>query len=132
MNSISYQSKKTNPRTQYGFYNKYDKWEKTCYKGMEQHFYMRETKGPGAYLKQDFVHLSPTIKASQYSVPKSDRGLLTFKAKKQPGPGNYENDVQAITSRIKDATFAMPKASRDVSFSKYGALHSTLVKKGLF
>lgn len=82
VNSISYISKKQNPKTQYGFYNKYDKWEKTCYAGMEQHFYMRETKGPGAYLKQDFIHLSPTAKASQFSMPKSDRGLLTFQHKK--------------------------------------------------
>lgn len=65
-------------------------------------------------------------------MPKSDRGLLTFQAPKKPGPGNYDNDIQAIKSRIKDATFAMPKASRDVSFSKYGAEHSALVRKGLF
>ena len=93
---------------------------------------MRETKGPGAYLKQDFVHTSPTIKASQFSVPKNDRGLLTFAKPKVPGPGNYENDVQAIKSRIKDQTFAMPKASRDVSFAKYSSEHSALVRKGLF
>ena len=49
-NSISYRSKKRNPKTHMGFYNKYDKYEKICYKGMEQHFYMRDTKGPGAYL----------------------------------------------------------------------------------
>ena len=60
---------------------------------MEQHFYMRETKGPGAYLKQDFVHTSPTQKASQFSVPKTDRGLLTFKNARIPGPGNYANDI---------------------------------------
>ena len=93
---------------------------------------MRETKGPGAYLKQDFVHLSPTVKASQYSVPKSDRGLLTFSHKKQPGPGVYENGIQAIKSRLKEPSFAMPRASRDVSFSKYGAEHAALVRKGLF
>ena len=40
----------------------------------------------------DFVHLSLTKKASQYSVPKNDRGLLTKKFKGIPGPGNYEND----------------------------------------
>jgi hypothetical protein len=42
-NSISYISKKNHPKTANGFFNKYDKWERTCYKGMEQHFYMRET-----------------------------------------------------------------------------------------
>lgn len=35
INSISYMSKKQNPKTMHGFFNKYDKWEKTCYKGME-------------------------------------------------------------------------------------------------
>jgi len=49
-----------------------------------------------------------------------------------PGPGNYENGFQGIAVRNKEQTFAMPRATREVSFSKYGALHSTLVKKGLF
>jgi hypothetical protein len=67
-------------------------------------------------------------------VPKSDRGLLKVNnfRKVLPGPGNYHAELQAIKSRVNDATFAMPKASRDVSFSKYGALHRNLVKKGLF
>ena len=50
INSIAYQSKKRNPSSLNGFYNKYDKWEKTMYKGQEQHYYGRESKGPGAYL----------------------------------------------------------------------------------
>lgn len=100
---------------------------------MEQHFYGRETKGPGAYLKLGFIHLSPTKKASQFSVPKCDRGLLSYNMKRlSPGPGNYESEIQAIKTRIKDGTFAMPRASRDVSFSKYAAHHQELVKKGLF
>ena len=52
------------PKTMYGFFNKYDKWDKTCYKGMEQSFYGREGKGPGAYLKQDFVVTSPVKNTS--------------------------------------------------------------------
>lgn len=99
---------------------------------MEHHFYMRETKGPGAYLKQDFVHLSPTAKASEFSIPRTDRGLLSFSNNRKPGPGAYENGPQSIKTRIKDQTFAMPRASRDVSFAKYGAVHAELVKKGLF
>jgi hypothetical protein len=35
INSISYLSKKNNPQTEFGFFNKFDKYEKTCYKGME-------------------------------------------------------------------------------------------------
>ena len=62
----------------YGFFNTWEKQERTCYKGQEQHFYGRYGQGPGAYLKQDFVHLSLTKKASEFSIPKSDRGLLTM------------------------------------------------------
>jgi hypothetical protein len=67
-------------------------------------------------------------------VPKSDRGLLSYNPRKisPVGPGKYSPDLPAIKLRIKDATFAMPRASRDVSFSKYGAQHKTLIKKGLF
>lgn len=89
---------------------------------MEQHFYGREGKGPGAYLKQDFVHLSPTKKASQFSVSKADRGLLSgTKRKPLPGPGNYDFMDAAIKGKLKEKQFAMPKASRDISFSKYGS-----------
>lgn len=48
-NSISYKSAKMQ-KTLHGFYNKFDKQDKICHKGMEQHFYLRESKGPGAYL----------------------------------------------------------------------------------
>ena len=64
INSIAYKSVRENPKTMNGFFNKWDKWDKTCYAGMEQHFYGREGKGPGAYVNQDFVHLSPSRKAS--------------------------------------------------------------------
>ena len=50
INSIAYKSLRENPKTMNGFFNKYDKWDKTCYAGMEQHFYGREGKGPGAYV----------------------------------------------------------------------------------
>lgn len=59
-NSIAYKSKMEHPKTSHGFYNKYDKQEGICYKGMEKHFYLRETAGPGAYLPIDFVGDSMT------------------------------------------------------------------------
>mmetsp|Transcript_2236 Transcript_2236/g.3391 ORF Transcript_2236/g.3391 Transcript_2236/m.3391 type:complete len:123 (-) Transcript_2236:123-491(-) len=92
--SLSYKSKKSMKSTtqQHGFFNKYDKYEKICYKGMEQHFYCRDTKGPGAYLPQSFVHQSLTKKAQEYSVPKNNRGLLTAKDNRLPGPANYQPD----------------------------------------
>lgn len=34
-NSISYLSSKNKPQTLYGFYNKFDKQERTCFKGQE-------------------------------------------------------------------------------------------------
>ena len=80
-----------NPSTEHGFYNTYDKYDKICYDGMQKHYYLRETKGPGAYLNSDFIHTSPTLKASQYSIPKDDRGLLSYRIHKLPGPGKYDS-----------------------------------------
>lgn len=74
-NSISYISANKH-KTLSGFYNKYDKWQHTCYGGMDHDFYGREGKGPGAYLKTDFVATSPTKIAAKFSVPRNDRGLL--------------------------------------------------------
>jgi hypothetical protein len=58
-------------------------------------------KGPGAYLKTDFIHTSPTIKAAQFSISKADRGLLTNMRKPSPGPGNYENGPQHIRNKTQ-------------------------------
>ena len=83
-------------------------------------------------MKTDFVHLSPSRKAAEFSISKADRGLLSNNPRKiSPGPGNYENGSQAIHTRLREATFALPKATRDVSFSKYSAEHSILISKGL-
>ena len=49
-NSLSYISVSKNAPSEHGFYNNFDKYEKLMYRGQEQHFYMRETLGPGAYL----------------------------------------------------------------------------------
>ena len=128
--SISYQSVKTNPKTPYGFYNNYDKYEKICYHGMEHHFYLRESQGPGAYLPLDQIYDSKSRKAQQYSVPRNNRGLLAKSPQKNPGPTEYED--QAIPVRKQQQPrFKMPKATRDIPFSKYNAVHSELVRKGL-
>ena len=100
---------------------------------MDHDFYGREGKGPGAYLKQEFVATSPTRVASKYSVPQNDRGLLSPKRKTPlPGPANYETDKSAIKLRKYDGACKMGNASRDISFSKYGAVHSHLIEKGLY
>jgi hypothetical protein len=100
---------------------------------MDHDFYGREGKGPGAYLKTDFVATSPTKIASKYSMPKNDRGLLSPKRiTAVPGPANYETDISAIKLRKYDGACKMGNASRDISFSKYGAVHSHIVAKGLY
>lgn len=80
-NSLSYRSKMSNPASNNGFYNKYDKYDNICYKGMEKHFYLRESAGPGAYLPIEYIYESKTQRAGQYSVPKDKRGLLSSKVK---------------------------------------------------
>ncbi len=99
---------------------------------MDHDFYGREGKGPGAYMPTRFVALSPTKIASKYSVPKNDRGLLKPKIRKHPGPAEYETDMSAIRLRKYDGACKMGNASRDISFSKYGAVHSHLIEKGLY
>jgi len=42
-----------------------------------------------------------------------------------------EYSPDSIKLKKTEAKFKMPKASRDIPFSKYGAAHSELVSKGL-
>ena len=44
-------------------------------------------------------------------------------------PDRYENDTLKVKLLSPRAT--IPKTSRDISFSRYGAVHSELVYKGL-
>jgi len=97
---------------------------------MEKHFYLRETVGPGTYMPQDMVYQSYNTKASKYSVPKNDRKLLTRERERVPAAAHYEPKKHEVLK--KEPAFSIGKSSRDVSFSKYTALHSNLVKKGLF
>lgn len=130
--SLSYlsQNSKTNKNQAHTFYNSYDKYEKICYKGMEHHFYLRESVGPGQYMPQGMVLQSHNTKSSQYSVPKNDRKLLKKEKEKVPAGAHYQPKKFEVMK--KKPAFSIGKASRDVSFSKYTALHSELVKKGLF
>jgi len=130
--SLAYQSLKkvAIARNQHGFYNGYDKYDKICYDGMEKHFYLRETKGPGAYLSQDAQSLKRVNTQISYSVPKRDRGLLTSTPSKSPGPTDYKlTEIQKVMR--KSGIFKMPKASRDIPFSKYSSVHQQLISKGI-
>lgn len=97
---------------------------------MEKHFYLREGLGPGAYLPQDFIHHSKTRKASEYSMPKKNRGLLTKGGHASPGPMEYNPEKLAVVPQ--NARFKMTKSTRDIPFSKYSSQHSELVKKGIY
>lgn len=130
--SISYlsQNSKTNKNQAHTFYNSYDKYEGICYKGMEKHFYLRETVGPGHYMPLGMVYQSHNPKASQYSVPKNDRKLLKKAVEVVPAGAHYQPEKKVVMK--KRPAYSIGRSSRDVSFSKYTALHSELVKKGLF
>ncbi len=65
-------------------------------------------------------------------MPKSDRGLLTFKDNKRPGPGEYKNEEQGMKVLNKAQTFASPKATRDICFSRYNAVHNELIRNGIY
>lgn len=70
-------SQKKNPAGDNGFFNPYSKYDKIIEKGMEKYFYGRETKGPGAYLPTDVIVASSVHKKGEnFSIPKSNRGLL--------------------------------------------------------
>jgi hypothetical protein len=97
---------------------------------MEKHFYLRETQGPGAYLSQNAKSLSRTKTSTSYSIPKSDRGLLTSSPSKQPGPQDYENCDLNLWLK-KDSNFKMQRATRDIPFSKYNGVFKELVSKGI-
>ena len=81
-------------------------------------------------MTQDNIETSNVKTTSKYSVPKNNRGLLTKGPHKSPGPTEYS--PLKIANMHKEPKFKMPRASRDISFSKYNSLHSELVKKGLY
>ena len=71
-----------------------------------------------------------TKKASEYSMPKKNRGLLSKGKHASPGPTEYRPDKIAFQN--KEATFKIGKATRDIPFSKYGSIHAELVRKGIY
>ena len=97
---------------------------------MEHAFYLKESPGVGSYLKdQETVNHSMLKNSSRFKFPKNDRKLLQLGDQVTPGPAQYNNDT--IITKLREARTKLGQASRDVSFSKYGALHSELVAKGL-
>jgi hypothetical protein len=63
-------------------------------------------------------------------MPKNNRGLLSSKMSKTPGPVEYLADQ--IAFKNKAPITKMGKASRDIPFSKYGSVHAELVRKGIY
>lgn len=76
VNSLSYISKLKNSPSLKGFNSPHSKYDQIIYKGQEKHYYGRNGKGPGAYLKQDMVMTSNYKSSPRAIIPKSDRGLL--------------------------------------------------------
>lgn len=124
------ENSKVNKNQAHSFYNSYDRYEKICYKGMEKHFYLKESVGPGHYMPLGVVHQSYNTNSSKYSVPKNDRKLLKKSVEVVPAGAHYNPKKFEVTK--KQPSFSIGRSSRDVSFSKYTALHSELVRKGLF
>ena len=98
---------------------------------MEHSFYLKESPGVGTYMKdQETVIQSMLRNSSHFKFPKNDRKLQQGSGEKvTPGPHEYDNDT--IKTKLTEPRMKVGQASRDVPFSKYGALHSELVRKGL-
>ena len=97
---------------------------------MEQSYYLKESPGVGNYMKdQETVIHSMLRNSSHFKFPKNDRKLQQGSEKVTPGPSEYDNDT--IKTKLTEPRMTVGNASRDVPFSKYGALHSELVRKGL-
>ena len=99
---------------------------------MERAYYLRESKaqGPGAYIPMDLIYDSTSRRAQKYSVPRTSRGLLEKSPQKYPGPTDYEDNTIQVRKRLQPM-HKMPRAARETSFSKYSAIHSELIRKGL-
>ena len=82
--SLAETSRKKNPKTMNGFFNKFDAYEKICYPGMEQFFYGKDSPGPGTHMTQDFYITSKNSNSSKFSVPKANRGVTG-----SPSPRKY-------------------------------------------
>ena len=76
--------------------------------------------------------LSMTRYAQKFSVPRQSRfhdpKLLT------PGPNDYKNTTEVITRTTLRASgkYSIPQQARHVDFTKFSALHSSLVEKGYY
>lgn len=101
------------------FANGFDKYSKICYKGMEQSYYLTQSAGPGAYMGQNNVKQSHFKSATQFSIPKVDRGLLSFKDQKLPGPANYKHEHSFQKFSKRQANCTIGNQTRDIPFSKY-------------
>lgn len=96
---------------------------------MEKANYLKESPGVGTYMGNNIVTHSRIGQSAKYNFSKKDRGLLKAGKQTTPGPDLYNND--SIITKHKEARFKIGAATRDIPFSKYGALHSELVSKGL-
>lgn len=135
-NSIAKNSvDKVNPKHSCTFQNGFEKYNMICYKGMEQAFYLTQSKGPGSYVGLKTHDESQFKSASQFSIPKQKRGLLERNKHRLelPGPTNYRS-AQSFDRQVckKEARATIGNETRDIPFSKYISNHKSLILKGLF
>lgn len=88
-----------------------------------------QTNQVRAILNIHLVVNSSQRSASQFSMPKSDRGLLTIRPSNLPSPFSYDNpnEVYKRTVAKHEGSFSIPKSDRNFNFSKFSSVHTVLV-----
>ena len=91
--------------------------QKVLYSGQDQHFVGRLGKGPGCYEPERAFRQKTFEKQGNSPLGRSDRGLLTLKKDRSPGPGSYDNNT--IKLKQSDAQWSIPRRPRDNFFAKF-------------
>jgi len=114
-----------------------DKQRTIPYSGLEKAYIGCESPGPSVYGSMDQAKvkaaLSGTRMSQKFSVPKNERFSPEISCKK-PSPATYQN-TNEISNKMtlkQNGKYSMPKQARRVDFTKYSALHSSLVAKGYY
>ena len=116
-----------------------EKWEPAVVTTGLNHYLGKGTANHNGLGPQDFAKIESLTKFSspRLAPSKQDRGLLMPSTKQMRfghlGPGSYTdlsmNAFIEKSFRRKQGTFGT--SSRDAHFSKYSAIHSELVSKGI-
>lgn len=143
MGSLKYQIdmlKKRGTAKNDTFGTSFSRYEKTMVPGMKNHYWGKGQSNKNGIGEFELQKAEVHVRSSCSRVPDrtNNRGLLSPSAKQirtsNVGPGSYEDETQQAF-KTRTAYKAKPNgfgtATRDTAFSKYSALHSALVSKGL-